>query len=170
MKNILERISNDYQSRFNGLKDDLESHKDWEILTRVLNLDEMSCFNLFRMTNNSLEDVGTLYSMLVNCLLDDSSFKIDIGSSGIFTHLYVNWGNDDDPRVNENDIIKMVDLLERQAEFVKVNKDAIDNCSIDDRSILREYFKFSKDLEKMMLGLASDDVKKQFKTLKAKKN
>ena len=162
MENILKKIESNYRIRFNILKGNLESHKDWEVLNRVLNLDDMSCFNLFRITNSSLEDVGTLYSMLVNCLLDDSSFRIDVCGSGMFTDLYITWGNDSSPTVTENDIIKMLDLLDQQSEF--------DNCSINNREILREYFKFSDDLKIMMLNLASEDIKEEYKELKNKKN
>lgn len=88
MTNILDKISADFNDGFNRLKENLEYHKDWSVLNRVLNLSEMSCWRIFKKANISLEDVEDLYSMMVNCLLDDSCFVISVDDS----RLHVTWG------------------------------------------------------------------------------
>ena len=162
MEHVIKRVTDNFEGRLEKLKIDLESHKDWKILERVLNLDDMDCFKLFRMTNYSLEDVESLESMLVNGLLDDSSLMVNIAQSGIFTHLYITWGNDDERRVDEKDLHKIIDLLEESRKFAEDNSEAIDKCDIDDRTVLKKYFNYTKQINDLMLGLASDKIKKEF--------
>jgi hypothetical protein len=171
MKDVLQRVTDNFNARYKELEQNLEEQKDWKILDRVLHLEEMQCYDLFRKVNHSLEDVRTLYSMMVNCLLDDSSFKIDIVGSGWYAALYVNWGNDDCPRVDEEDLHKMIDILEAKYKFAEDNKEQLNKFNIYDRTVWNEYSKFKTDLEDLMLSLASEDVQKEYKKRKnSKKN
>lgn len=161
MTNVLDKIAADFNSRFNRLKEDLEAKKDWKVLNRVLNLSPMSCYKLFDKTNNTLEDVEDLYSMLVNCLLDDSSFMISSKGVGIFTRYYVTWGNDDAPTVNELHLNAMMDILEESEMFYTLHKEEINNY-YSDRKYLRQYYEFDSKLEALMLSVAPEKIKKSY--------
>lgn len=162
MTNVLDRISADFNSRFNRLKEDLEAKKDWKVLNRVLNLKQMSCYDLFAKTNDSLESISYLYSMLVNGLLDDSSLMINVSGSGIFSKLYVVWGNDDAPRVTEDHLNSMLDILEESDRFYDLHKKDLDHGF--DHYLFSEYYSFKTKLDQLMLSLASDKIKKSYKS------
>jgi len=161
MTNILDKISTDFNVRFNRLKEELEAKKDWKVLNRVLNLSSMSCYKLFNKTNNSLEDVEALYSMLVNGLLDDSSLMISSKGVGIFTRYHVTWGNDEAPTVNELHLNAMMDILEESEMFYTLHKEKI-NDYYSDRKYLRQYYEFDSKLEALMLSVASEKIKNSY--------
>jgi hypothetical protein len=167
MKKIIDRITANYENRLASLKADLKRNEDWVTLKRVLEMDEMDCFTLFRKTNNSLEDIANLHSMLVNCLLDDSSFMVDAGGKGMFSHLYIAWGNDGEKRVDEAELNHIIDLLEVKKTFAEKHKDAL--WEIEDMELVREYLSCEHNIEKALLDLASDRIKKKFKQLKNEK-
>lgn len=167
MKKIIDKITANYVNRLTSLKADLKRNEDWETLKRVLEMDEMDCFKLFRKTNSSLEDITDLYSMLENCLLDDSSFMVDAGGKGIFSHLYITWGNDDEKRVDEAELNHIIDLLEVKKTFAEKHKD--DPRGMEDTELVREYLSCGHNIEKALLDLASDRIKEKFKQLKSKK-
>jgi hypothetical protein len=160
MTNILDKISTDFNDRFNKLKEDLEAKKDWKVLNRVLNLSPMSSYKLFYKTNNSLEDVEDLYSMLVNGLLDDSSLMISSKGVGIFTRYYVTWGNDEAPTVNELHLNAMMDILEESEMFYTLHKEEINNYL--DRKRLFEYYEFDTKLDALMLSVAPEKLKNSY--------
>jgi hypothetical protein len=160
MTNILDKISTDFNDRFNRLKEDLETKKDWKVLNRVLNLSPMSCYKLFYKTNNSLEDIESLYLMLVNCLLDDSCLMISSKGVGIFTRYYVTWGNDEAPIVNELHLNAMMDILEESEMFYTLHKEEINNYL--DRKRLLEYYEFDTKLEALMLSVAPEKIKNSY--------
>lgn len=160
MTNILDKISTDFNDRFNRLKEDLEAKKDWKVLNRVLNLSPMSSYKLFYKTNNSLEDVEALYSMLVNGLLDDSSLMISSKGVGIFTRYYVTWGNDEAPTVNELHLNAMMDILEESEMFYTLHKEEINNYL--DRKRLFEYYEFDTKLDALMLSVAPEKIKNSY--------
>ena len=167
MKKIIDKITANYVTRLASLKANLKRSEDWATLKRVLEMDEMDCFTLFRKTNNSLEDIADLYSMLVNCLLDDSSFMVDAGGKGIFSHLYITWGNDDEKRVDEAELNHIIDLLDAKKTFSEKHKDAL--WKMEDRELVREYLSLGHNIEKALLDLTSDRIKKKFKQLKSEK-
>jgi hypothetical protein len=167
MKKVIDKINANYKSQLASLETNLERNKYWITLKRVLEMDETSCFNLFRQTNNSLEDVTALHSMLVNCLLDDSSLMVNAGGKGIFTHLYITWGNDDEKRVDETDLNHIIDLLEVKKTFSEKHKDAL--REMEDMELVREYLSCGHNIEKALLDLASDHIKEKFKQLKSEK-
>jgi hypothetical protein len=160
MTNILDKISTDFNDRFNKLKEDLEAKKDWKVFNRVLNLSPMSSYKLFYKTNNSLEDVEDLYSMLVNGLLDDSSLMISSKGVGIFTRYYVTWGNDEAPTVNELHLNAMMDILEESEMFYTLHKEEINNYL--DRKRLFEYYEFDTKLDALMLSVAPEKIKNSY--------
>ena len=160
MTNILDKISTDFNDRFNRLKEELEAKKDWKVLNRVLNLSPMSSYKLFYKTNNSLEDVEALYSMLVNCLLDDSSLMISSKGVGIFTRYHVTWGNDETPTVNELHLNAMMDILEESEMFYTLHKEEINNY-LDGKRLL-EYYEFDTKLDALMLSVAPEKIKNSY--------
>lgn len=171
MTNILDKISTDFNDRFNRLKEDLEAMKDWKVLNRVLNLSDMSCFKLFKRTNDSLEDVGYLYSMLINGLLDDSSLMIEVYGSGDFTNLYIDWGNDDESSVSENDLSNILDILEERDEFLLNHEEScLSTFEDEDYKAFCQLMSFDEKLEQLMFELASKNIQELFKERKLKKS
>lgn len=167
MTNTLDKITTDFNNRFNRLKEDLESHKDWSVLNRVLGLNSMSCFKLFKRTNNSLEEVVYLCSLLINGLLDDSSLMIKVTGRGIHTTLYIDWGYDDERSVFENDLSNMLDILEERDKFLFNYKES--NLVTDDYEAFRHLMSFDDKLEKLMYELASSNIQHLFNERKEKK-
>jgi hypothetical protein len=163
MKNTIERIESNYHKRLMFLEEDLTTYKDWETLNRVLNLDEMCCFDLFRLTNSSLEEVEKLISLLVNGLRDDSSLAVHISGRKPIPFLYVGWGNDNLPSVSEEDLNKMIDILEQKHSFANTHKYSLMKDYFGE--IWKTYSQFSTDLKLLMLSLASEDVKREYKSL-----
>lgn len=159
MEEFLQRVEENFQHRLNDVRRQLEEHSDWEILNRVLRMRGQDCYDLFRKPNETIECVENLYSMLVNGLLDDSSLAISITGKDIFTFMYVSWGNYDLPEVSENDLHKMIDIIDERKDFLE--KHGEDEFS-EDRELVREYFEFNRRLENMMYGLASDEVKERW--------
>jgi hypothetical protein len=121
----------------------------------------MSSYKLFYKTNNSLEDVEALYSMLVNGLLDDSCLMISSKGVGIFTRYYVTWGNDEAPTVNELHLNAMLDILEESEMFYTLHKQEINNY-YSDRKRLLEYYEFDTKLEALMLSVAPEKIKNSY--------
>ncbi len=158
MTNTLDKITTDFNNRFNRLKQNLEYSKDWTVLNRVLNLSEMSCWRIFKKANISLEDVEDLYSMMVNCLLDDSCFVISVDGS----RLHVTWGSDDATIVVKEDHLNaMMDILEESEKFYDLHKEAL-NYSRIDRKVILDYISFDAKLEDLMLSLATEEIKKSY--------
>lgn len=160
MQEIIQRIDDDYQSRLSGFKKRLEEHKDWKVFTRVLMLSSQSCFNIFRQTNDSLEDCENLHSLLVNGLLDDSTLEIKVTGKDMFTFLYVGWGNDDSEPVSEKDLLHLIDLEEASKSFYDLYKKELDDDM--DRNKAREYFALRKNVMEYMLSLADENTRRYY--------
>lgn len=163
MKNVFDKIETNYRIRFASMQNDLKTYKDWNTLNRVLHNDEMCCFRLFGLTNNTLEEVEKLISLLVNGLRDDSSLAIHIGGKKPFPFLYVGWGNDNLPSVSEENLNKMIDILDEKHSFVNTHRSSLMTNYYGE--IWKTYSQFSTDLELLMLSLASEDVKREYKSL-----
>jgi len=165
---LIEKLTNDCLARISDVERTLTQNADWKILHDVLEMDEMSCYKLFRRTNSALADVEFLISMLSNCLHDDGSLAVilDLSHSG-FPQLYVSWGHDDLPRVSEKDLFILIRILKDQSSFYVANKAEIDNLNIKDRFILLDvYYDFTREFERQLYSLASKEIQKKYDKLK----
>lgn len=157
-KDIIKRADENHAKSIKELKESLERHKDFKILSRVLGLTRDQSYKIFGCDNDTVEDMLSLESMLVNGLLDDATLGIVMKGEGIFCHPHVSWGNDDFmPCVSEDDLNKMIDIVEAQGAFYKKFDAEINSVPRNDE-FLREYFKFANKLTEFALSLATKEI------------
>jgi hypothetical protein len=145
-----------------------ETAQKLPVLNAVLSLSNDKCWALFEHGNRTLEELEYLYSMLVNCFLDDATMVVHVKelSKGI-PNFKFGWGSDDEQGVGEGVILEAISISTKQEEFHKAHKEDIDGDS-PDRGILREYFEFSNQLRELFLKHSSDKTKQKLKEIESR--
>jgi hypothetical protein len=127
MKNILDRVTENFNNKFKDLEFQLEQYKDWEVLKRTLNLRPQSCFNLFGRENKTLEEVQYIVGLFINCFLDDATMVISTRKEYSYEHHTFGYGGDDYIGIKESEILELLSLIERYEECYDENGKFIDN-------------------------------------------
>lgn len=122
---LMELIGEDLNKRLHDMESRLEAREDWDVLFKVLEMDGQDCYSLFGMGNDSLGDVEYLYSMLVNCLLDDSYMGVKLDSSNFMRATWV--GDDHENCIYEKELLELIELAEAGRKFYEANQDLIEN-------------------------------------------
>lgn len=121
MKNILDRITENFQERIELLQHGLERHKDWEVLHRTLNLRAQSCYELFGVTNTTLDNVEYLFRLFTNCFLDDATMIIKTSKSNYGKVTRFVYGSDDYIGIKESEMLEVLSLIEKYEECYDEN-------------------------------------------------
>lgn len=127
MKNIIDRVTENFNQRLKDLEYGLNAHKDWEVLERTLNLRSQSCFNLFGRENKTLEEVQYIVGLFINCFLDDATMVIQEYKDYSYTHSRFVYGGDDYIGIKESEMLEVLTLIERYEECYDENGKFIDN-------------------------------------------
>jgi hypothetical protein len=126
MKHILDKLTVNFNERLKGLEAGFERHKNWEVFNRTLNLRSQSCYELFGVGNTTIESVEYLFSLFINCFLDDSTMIIKT-SDKPYKHSRFIFGNDDYIGIKESELLEVLSLIERYEECYDENDKFIDN-------------------------------------------
>lgn len=129
MKHIVDKISDNFNQRMKGLECALERHKNWSILERVLNLRSQSCFELFGVGNNTIENVEYLFGLLSNCFLDDATMCIKTVKDYNYEFNRFSYGSDDFRGITELEMGEVLSLIEKYDECYDENDRFIDDKS-----------------------------------------
>jgi hypothetical protein len=127
MKNILDRVTENFNNQFKDLEFQLEQHKDWEVLKRTLDLRPHSCYKLFGRENKTLEEVQYIVGLFINCFLDDSTMVISTKKVYSHDHSTFGYGGDDYIGIKEREMLEVLSLIERYEECYDENNRFIDN-------------------------------------------
>ena len=127
MKNILDRVTENFNNQFKDLEFQLEQTKDWEVLKRTLNLRPQSCYELFGRENKTLEDVQYIFGLFTNCFHDDATMVISTKKVYSHDHSTFGYGSDDYIGIKESEMLEVLTLIERYEECYDENNRFIDN-------------------------------------------
>jgi hypothetical protein len=127
MKNILDRVTENFNNQFKDLEFQLEQTKDWEVLKRTLNLRPQSCYELFGRENKTLEDVQYIFGLFTNCFHDTTTMVISTKKVYSYDHDTFGYGGDDYIGIKESEMLEVLTLIERYEECYDENNRFIDN-------------------------------------------
>ena len=127
MQNILDRVTADFNERLKDLEFGLNTHKDWEVLKRSLDLRPQSCFDLFGRENKTLEEVQYIVGLFINCFLDDATMVISTRKDYSYEHHTFGYGGDDYIGIKESEMLEVLTLIERYEECYDENNRFIDD-------------------------------------------
>lgn len=124
---LIGRIRADVEKRMEGLHYILSTAQEFPALKKALEVDPFTCYQVMKISTDTLEGVEQLSSMMNNCLLDDSSFQVARTTmNGKHHYHHLEWGNYDKRFVTGDEVIKALTLFQEQADYYKANAEAIE--------------------------------------------
>jgi hypothetical protein len=162
-KQIYEKAATASAAELNKVEVMLEQRKDWEVLMRVFSLSESDCHRLLRISNRLPADLLSIESMFVNGLLDDSSLAVRLDKVGMIPVLYIGWGNDSLRRVKEEEIMAILDAMDRFRICCEKYKtpDTFRGATSEER---RDYLNAHKEITDLLYSCADVTVQQEWST------
>ena len=138
----IEMIRSDVMKRLGQLEVFLKDNH-YPIISRVIHIDSQDCYEIFGVSNKSLESIEYLQSLLINSLYDDSDMAFTHQNGGWF----IGFAQDHPNRLNEAQLTEILDAFDKHRNFYVENKDVIEEHDWENEYHNTIYFAWS-DLRK----------------------
>ena len=94
------------------------------VLRKIFRMDSQNCYSLFGCSNDDLEGLEWISSLIINGLYDDASLGIRKNSMGLWNISYIS--DDDSDRLSQEDVLEIIQRKEELHEYYKVHEVIID--------------------------------------------
>lgn len=143
---LTKRLVPNIRKRLYELQQNLCTN-EFTLIDEIFHMDPQDCYSVFGMSNDTLEECESLYSMLINGLYDDSYLGIIKNPT---TDLWIiSWVSDNfENTLSEDDVAMIIRSQSIQTKYYADNKDAIEAGRLNNetRNIYRDMFKSHRDL------------------------